>query len=393
MNPVTGVAWVAAAFLSASLFSHTVALRLLLLLVGALLAAIAVSRNRRDIQGLPPIWIPFALWVAWAVLSLGWSLEPARTLKELRNELGYAALALWICFVGAQARDAARIFLTVLAAATTAVIVIGLWEFSNGWDSYVAGLHGGPGNHSSALLTLMPCVAMTGWYGWRAKWPWPVQLVVWGVGSLLPVSAYFTLSRTIWLGFGVQLALLGGLVLLRRKTWSPRSRILAGTFTFAILAVTATALLTIQVEREAIGAKSFEQDPRLALWPEIVKWVEKRPFTGYGFGRGLLREELSGVDPLLWHAHSIFLEALLQLGVPGLTLLLILLGALARQAWRLARDSDDAIAACGMALIGVVAGMLVRNMTDALLIRQNALLFWGVVGALLALGARSRTNA
>jgi hypothetical protein len=36
----------------------------------------------------------------------------------------------------------------------------------------------------------------------------------------------------------------------------------------------------------------------------------------------------------------------------------------------------------------VLAGMLVRNMTDTLLVRQNALVFWGVVGLLLGLAAR-----
>jgi hypothetical protein len=59
-----------------------------------------------------------------------------------------------------------------------------------------------------------------------------------------------------------------------------------------------------------------------------------------------------------------------------------------RCGWRYARDRDDAVAACGFALLGVVAGMLVRNMTDFLLVRQNALLFWGAVGVLTAFGAR-----
>jgi hypothetical protein len=43
-----------------------------------------------------------------------------------------------------------------------------------------------------------------------------------------------------------------------------------------------------------------------------------------------------------------------------------------------------------MALLGVLAGMIARNMTDSLLIRQNALLFWGATGALLALAAKSQ---
>ena len=49
-----------------------------------------------------------------------------------------------------------------------------------------------------------------------------------------------------------------------------------------------------------------------------------------------------------------------------------------RQGLRFAADSSAITAACGMALIAVLAGMLTRNMTDMLLVRQNSLLFWGV---------------
>jgi hypothetical protein len=42
-----------------------------------------------------------------------------------------------------------------------------------------------------------------------------------------------------------------------------------------------------------------------------------------------------------------------------------------------------------MALIAVVVGMVIRNSTDTLLVRQNALLYWGVVGVLLAWGRQA----
>jgi O-antigen ligase len=96
------------------------------------------------------------------------------------------------------------------------------------------------------------------------------------------------------------------------------------------------------------------------------------------------QEEFKGLDRNLWHAHNILLEALVQTGMPGLLLLLLLLAAIAREGWRAARGPAELPAACGIALLGVLAGMLARNMTDSLLVRQNALLFWGVVGVLLA---------
>jgi O-antigen ligase len=164
-----------------------------------------------------------------------------------------------------------------------------------------------------------------------------------------------------------------------------------------VIAAIALALVTIQESRQARGAgKTLDSDHRLLLWPEIIEQIRERPLTGYGFGRGLLRdplqEDFRALDPNLWHAHNIVLEALLQLGIPGLALLALLLGLLVRAGWRYARSADERTMACGIALIAVVAGMLVRNMTDTLFVRQNALLFWGIAGLLLGYGT-SRSDA
>jgi O-antigen ligase len=135
----------------------------------------------------------------------------------------------------------------------------------------------------------------------------------------------------------------------------------------------------------------MSHDPRLALWPEIVDYIKARPATGYGFGRGLLRKPL-GKDfqnELLWHAHNLFLDVTLQLGVAGILLLAVLLAWTLRAGWQLARAPNELAAACGMALIAVVVGMVIRNSTDTLLVRQNALLYWGVVGVLLAWGRQA----
>ena len=387
MNAHKAAVWVAALLLATCLFSHTIALRLLLLALGIVLAATVLARNR-ELRALPPIWIPFALWAAWAALSLAWSLEPERTLKEWRNEVFYAGATLWVCFVAAQARDAARIFLPVVGLAAVAACAAALHAFSQGWVEYQHGWHGGPGNHSSALLALMPCAFVAGWHARWRDWPAWTLLAAALVAALVLTSAYATLSRTLWLGFAVELIVVGGLLLRKRQTVALRTAVIA----VAVLLGAGSVVLSIHADREAIGAAGkFDQDPRLQLWPEVLKTVGERPLSGYGFGRGMLRQSLNDKfnQPLIWHSHNLFLETVAQVGIPGLFLLLLLLGAIVREGWRLAREADEATAACGIALIAVVAGMLVRNATDVLLVRQNALLFWGVTGVLLGWGARS----
>jgi len=391
----TAAAVVAALFLASSMFGHTVALRLLLLGTGLIVTAMVAFQPRKDVRLLPPIWLPFLLWGVWALLSLGWSIEPERSWKEWRNEVFYTGGALWICYVAAQMPHALRIFPLVAAAAATLVCGAALFTFWQGWPQYADGWHGGPGDHSSALVVLMPLAAMAGWYGVRARQYWTAIAGI-GLVGLFLASTYTTLNRAIWLALAVQFVALGGFLLMRSELGAGRSgKARARTYAWAsvALACCATLILSVQGHREGMGVvRALDQDTRFALYPQILERIRAQPLLGYGFGRGLLREslqtELKSTDPHLWHAHNLFLEALVQLGIPGLVLLLAIVWAIGQRAWHYARDADELRAACGMALFAVLAGTVARNMTDFLLVRQNALLFWGVVGALVALGAK-----
>jgi O-antigen ligase len=212
---------------------------------------------------------------------------------------------------------------------------------------------------------------------------------------LVLVAAYTAESRTVWLALAAQLLAGASLLALRAKNGG-RRRVLAGGL-FVIAVATASVAMTahVQIKREAGGAPAMTQDPRLALWKEVAERIEQRPWTGYGFGRGILRVDLRDElkEAQLWHAHNLFLDTALQLGAPGVLLLLALLAATLREGWRLARDPSPEAAACGIAVVAVLAGMVVRNMTDALLVRQNALLYWGVTAVLLAWGVKSRAVA
>jgi O-antigen ligase len=389
-------AWSAAFFLSSAVFSHTVALRLILLLLGAGLCVAVVARERRALRLIPAIWLPFALWAAWGALSLSWSLEPGRSAKEFSNEVVYAALALWVCYIGAQAREAARIIMPVVAAAAVLACGIAFYDFRLGADAYGAGWHGGPGNFSSALLTLMPCVLAAGWYARGAGWPRTFQILPALLAALFLTAAYTTQNRTIWIGVALELLIFGALFIAREPVLtSARTKAAVAAIAIAIVAGGALMTLRVQADRETTGVRSMQDDPRLAIWPKVAEHIEQKPWTGYGFGRGMLRGSLPGEvkDDLAWHAHNLFLDVALQLGIPGVVLLLALIAATVREGLRLALDRNNAAAACGIALIAVVTGMLVRNMTDVLWVRQNALLYWGVAGVLLAWGAQRRSGS
>jgi O-antigen ligase len=353
--------------------------------------------RHRNLRSLPGIWLAFLLWGVWAAASLLWSIEPDRTLKEWRNEVFYAGAALWVCFVAAQTRKAERIIPAIVAAAGSLACAIALSHFFFSPERYDAGWHGGPGDHTSALVTLLPCLVMAAWYSWLSARPRFVSLGLSLVPLLFLASAYTTASRTVWPAFAVQFVTIGALLALRARAQAGRktsSRVnwaiaIAG---IAVIGCTAVAL-SVYADRRPMGfVKGLEHETRLALWPKVIERIAEEPLTGYGFGRGVLREsfirESGAVDSNLWHAHNLVLEALVQVGVPGLILIAIVLGQLVSEGWKFARGPTDGAAACGIALVTVVAGMLVRNMTDTLLARQNSLLFWGIAGLLLGLAIK-----
>lgn len=387
VNALSLTAWCAALFASSSLFAHDVALRLVLLAAGSICAATAAVTHRRELRLVPPIWWTFLLWGAWAALSLTWSIEPERSDKEFRNEVVYTGLAFLVCYIGAQAPRTARTIVAILGAAAALLCAVALYSFLQGIEQYLDGWHGGPGELSSVLLMLMPAVLAAGWYATRAGSSKALPLAL-ALALFILVAAYTTLNRTIWLGLAIELLLLGALIAMRNGVrTNPRIRAAAVVLAVSVIAGCALVAVRVQMERQqADPGAALDKEPRLMVWPEVLKRIEAAPLTGYGFGRGLLRHELTEEfdNPLLWHSHNLFLDIALQTGIPGLLLFLLLLGTIIREGWGAVRsEKNDMAVACGLALLGLITGMVVRNMTDILLVRQSALFFWTSVGFLL----------
>ena len=404
MNPLSIAAWAAALFLGATLFSHTVALRLLMLLLGLALVVWQLVRARiaaRDagVQALPPLLVPILLWSAWAGLSVLWSQEPGRSQKEFQNEVVYVFIGYWLCFVAAQAQGARRVFGIVLGGAGVLACLLGIYVyFAPDAPPWLARMSSGPGDQSSAMLTLMPCALMAIWLARDATTPRMLQRALWVLPPLILVAAYVTLNRIVWVGFALELGVIAALILARPEfdaiRRAKRTRLVSVAIVAAV--VGGVALVMIQIEEKRVELNPITDvgvDPRLAIWASAVSTIKQNPLTGLGFGRGIdrktVRKELGKPEiwhSQYWHAHNLVLETGVGSGVPGALLLLLLIGATAYKGWRLARDTNAEAAAYGIALVAIVAGMFVRNMVDAQLARQNALLYWGLVGALLAFG-------
>ena len=410
----------AAGFLAASLFSHTVALRLICLALAVILALVMVGsdvrQGRARSQLLPPAAMAFFVWAVWCGLSLLWSMEPDRSEKEFRNEIVYAGLAYWSCFVAGQRSGFSGKVIAILGCALSLVCLLsvtgtvslkaclGLMAGLTCYppdcfcysDNPLIGWHGGPGMHSSILLVAMPC-----FLGWLA-----LEVIGFerpGVDAmkrrcalaalmvLSALSAFAIENRTIWIGFILQGIFLIGFVAIWRKRVRPLAA--GDTRRFLMLALglmlCLVAVASIAYQRRQ-GLQSLVGDMRLLVWRESLGYILDHPWLGYGFGRGSLRAALHATfnDGLLWHSHNLFLEVVLQTGLIGLALFLFLLVSLLRAAARCLQSDALAVSILGMVAGMIILGMLIRNMTDMLWVRAAALTFWGALGLVFGLASR-----
>lgn len=214
------------------------------------------------------------------------------------------------------------------------------------------------------LLMLLFSQSRSGWLGMIAGIM--VLLALWQQAAELPA----TRRRLVWLLLGIILA--GGVLALwiGPEQWQqiieePPRQTAVGTLT------------TIRF--------------RLELWTWAVAGIQDFPFSGMGLGS--FRQAVWRFYPLsipssydIAHAHNIFLQVALDLGLPGLIAYLGLLLVAAHTGWRTVRR-DPALRPGVIGLLAGLAALHVYGLTDALAPGSKpALLFWLALGLLAAMG-------
>jgi O-antigen ligase len=142
-------------------------------------------------------------------------------------------------------------------------------------------------------------------------------------------------------------------------------------------------------------AQTFEHDPRFVLWNHTAARIAQRPWTGFGFGKSILENDLRGElhDPLLIHAHNILIGQWLQTGAIGVAAFTALLMAIGWRYLRFYRAQSDTLALLGLLGLTLLAGFLVKNLTDDFLVRSNAKEFWALNALILGWGTRQERAA
>ena len=344
-----------------------------------------------------------ALWCAWSVASLAWSIDVGYSLGQLKREIGWSLLAMLGFYVAPHAASAWRAVATAALAGFGVYAALALIMAAGpaGWDP--SRWHSGVGPYAThmvliaPLLLTLPAPQPVGFNGKR--WTLAVGFVLL---ALLLASARLTDNRMVWVALAATFATAFALAAWRWHPSLARAPLRWLSPLFALLIVLGVVFADVTRERAQSDfppntpvAQSLASDPRLSLWEGTVELIGRRPWTGYGFGRAIVADELKGTlgNPMLWHAHNLFVGQILQTGIVGLGFFAALLLAIATRFVRYVRRGSDALAVVGIVGASLIAGFLVKNLTDDFLFRSNAKEFWSLLALLIGFGTRLEARA
>jgi O-antigen ligase len=257
-----------------------------------------------------------------------------------------------------------------------------------GYAFRAGSLHEGYGGMATYLALVWPFVLLA---------PRTIRLkrYQWTLYGLIPFTlfiSYLTYSRIGWMTMLVEAGLI--LFLLSKK------RLKTGGAAVVLFILAIVVVFNLPGSRHGeTWTKLFENPQQVggtagdlfALWNHSYREIKKSPFTGIGLGRSSFDKAYPDFrathQPLLFHAHNMFVDITLQMGIQGLVAILCIIGVLWAVLWPWAPPrADDLFANYKTAAVVSLIGFCLRNMTDDFFVKDSALLFWLIMG--LALGAK-----
>jgi putative inorganic carbon (HCO3(-)) transporter len=225
-------------------------------------------------------------------------------------------------------------------------------------------------------------------------------------GGFVALAALATLimtrSRAGWIGFAVAtVVLLAALVVL-----GPNRRLKRALVVLAGVALLAGLIAAVGIVPQRLGGAPQTQsqqvggalaqlslDARIEIWSRALYALHDFPFTGVGLGA--FRRVVNLLYPLflvppdtdIGHAHNIFLQAGVDLGLGGLVAYVALLLLVAVTAWETARAAPGPVRLLAVGLLASLVGLHVYGLADALALGSKpGLAYWMALGLVAALG-------
>jgi putative inorganic carbon (HCO3(-)) transporter len=246
-----------------------------------------------------------------------------------------------------------------------------------------------PNVMAGSLVILLQIPLAWLFFSWRSINRWQRLLAIVAVLGMSSVL-FLTKSRGAWMAFAIALVFM----ILLRWRWGWVSILvggLAGGIGVYILGF--NTLIDFLLRSDTIGGV----DGRIEVWSRAIYMIQDFPFTGIGMGTftkvaDTLYPFFTASPGQVAHAHNLFLQIAVDLGIPGLIawLAVLLLGVTqAWQVYRLGKGVEDAFTTgLGAGLLVSQLALIVHGMTDAVTwgMVKPAPLVWVVWGLAIAGG-------
>lgn len=409
--------------------ANVTAADVLLLLAWLLYLARRAARRELALR-VPPLILPFVIFILAAAISI----TVAQSLTDSLSELGKWIEMLAAYWLVAQWFDEADVkrLLAVMFLAGTSQALLGAYQyyFRVGPEGFL--LFGGanlraygtfeqPNPYAGYLGLVIPLAfgAALGilrvWFS-RESSPrhfengWLFILAGSACAAML-AALFFSYSRGAWIGVGAALGVTALFTLVRSK------RAAALTLVFLLGALILVGLGQFNVVPDAIAQRfttvgdyfgfedvrdvranddNFALVERRAHWQAALEMFEDAPWLGVGFGNyaaAYPRYALPKWDDPLGHAHNYYLNVLAETGILGFAAFLILWGAIVWSAWRGVRDTRGWAIGAAAGIFGMLVALSTHNFFDNLFVHAMYIQIGLSLGlGVLLPGVKNRTG-
>ncbi len=326
-----------------------------------------------------PLWREWLIYALVALGSLTYAIDPKMSLFEIKTEIVYAFIVFSIGATWIRSAEALDRLIWVAVAANVFLVgtSLAIWfSTPKGQITLLGALNIRSGTYSTYLVTVIPFIAALAWRQWRTQNT--RRLIFLALLLLVNVCVvFFTRNRQSFPALMVECAIFGLISIRQHFTWR---RVGALILAFVV----GTLLFKAQFESRFGEWKiATANDVRWQLWDFSIARIGEHPLTGSGFGRGafsLAYPDFTKANSALWHAHNMVLNKGIQMGLPGIAAFLVLLFSAARLLAH-GLTVQQNLRPYVLASLAMLAGVFMKNMTDDFFVRDGALLFWLLAGA------------
>ena len=316
-------------------------------------------REKITLTLLGGVWLAY---LGWALLSLSWALQPR---VGFERWLVMIVLTLAYLLAGRTRFWESRFFWRGFSLVTALVALIGILQYyfpAFTPVNYFPGTavpRGTMGHRNYAGMYFMVTLPFLAWFYFsaRGKEALPAfAALLLGTGFLLLVK-----SRGAWIGLGAGavffVAAGGGSKIIARKAriiWLGVACLSAGAVAVLIKPPAPVAgLMADKADFVQTARALLDPANRLEMWREVPGITP--PLTGAGFGNFPIvatpRARDVKVKTLNWEVHNDYLQAYVDLGIPGAALFLAVFLILLWTAWR--ERGRGLILAAGASIVGL----------------------------------------